>query len=100
MIEQNAGERLGIGEESVERAGGQRGEGFVGRGEDGEVRVLGANGVERIVEISLEGEEKTKSDPMDWYRFFRDWRMEWWKSIGLGGENLILLLAFLAECRG
>lgn len=38
----------------------------------------------------LEGEEKTKSDPMDWYRFFRDWRMEWWKSIGLGGENLIL----------
>ncbi len=25
-----------------------------------------------------------------WYAFWRDWRMEWWKSIGLGGDNLIL----------
>jgi glycyl-tRNA synthetase len=38
----------------------------------------------------LEGDEKTTADPLAWYRFFRDWRMEWWKSIGLGGENLIL----------
>ncbi|MDX9912264.1 MAG: glycine--tRNA ligase [Phycisphaerales bacterium] len=26
----------------------------------------------------------------DWYRFWRDFRMEWWQSIGLEGENLIL----------
>ncbi len=26
----------------------------------------------------------------DWYAFWRDWRMEWWKSLGLAGENLIL----------
>jgi glycyl-tRNA synthetase len=26
----------------------------------------------------------------DWYIFWRDFRMEWWKSIGLAGENLIL----------
>jgi glycyl-tRNA synthetase len=38
----------------------------------------------------LEGDEKTKADPMAWYAFWRDWRMEWWKSIGLGGDNLIL----------
>jgi glycyl-tRNA synthetase len=25
-----------------------------------------------------------------WYQFWRDFRMEWWKSIGLAGENLIL----------
>ncbi|MBI4817163.1 MAG: glycine--tRNA ligase [Deltaproteobacteria bacterium] len=25
-----------------------------------------------------------------WYEFWRDFRMEWWKSIGLAGENLIL----------
>lgn len=25
-----------------------------------------------------------------WYKFWRDFRMEWWKSIGLAGENLIL----------
>ncbi len=25
-----------------------------------------------------------------WYAFWRDFRMEWWKSIGLAGENLIL----------
>jgi glycyl-tRNA synthetase len=38
----------------------------------------------------LEGDEKAKVDPLDWYRFWRDWRMEWWKSLGLGGDNLIL----------
>jgi glycyl-tRNA synthetase len=26
----------------------------------------------------------------DWYAFWRDFRMDWWKSIGLAGENLIL----------
>ena len=26
----------------------------------------------------------------DWYAFWRDWRMEWWKSLGLAGSNLIL----------
>jgi glycyl-tRNA synthetase len=26
----------------------------------------------------------------DWYTFWRDFRMEWWKSIGLAGDNLIL----------
>jgi glycyl-tRNA synthetase len=31
-----------------------------------------------------------ESQAMDWYAFWRDWRMEWWKSIGLGGENIIL----------
>jgi glycyl-tRNA synthetase len=25
-----------------------------------------------------------------WYKFWRDWRMNWWKSIGLQGENLVL----------
>lgn len=25
-----------------------------------------------------------------WYRFFRDWRLAWWKSIGLASENLRL----------
>ncbi len=25
-----------------------------------------------------------------WYKFWRDFRMDWWKSIGLAGENLIL----------
>ncbi|GJQ28908.1 MAG: glycine--tRNA ligase [Phycisphaerae bacterium] len=25
-----------------------------------------------------------------WYAFWRDFRMEWWKSLGLAGENLIL----------
>jgi glycyl-tRNA synthetase len=25
-----------------------------------------------------------------WYRFWRDFRMDWWKSLGLAGENLIL----------
>jgi glycyl-tRNA synthetase len=26
----------------------------------------------------------------DWYKFWRDFRMEWWKAIGLAGDNLIL----------
>ena len=26
----------------------------------------------------------------EWYAFWRDFRMDWWKSIGLAGENLIL----------
>jgi glycyl-tRNA synthetase len=25
-----------------------------------------------------------------WYKFWRDFRMDWWKSLGLAGENLIL----------
>ena len=29
-------------------------------------------------------------DSQDWYRFWRDFRMAWWESIGLAGENLIL----------
>jgi len=31
-----------------------------------------------------------ESDALAWYAYWRDWRMEWWKSIGLAGENLIL----------
>ncbi|MBL0922164.1 MAG: glycine--tRNA ligase [Phycisphaerales bacterium] len=31
-----------------------------------------------------------ESDAMAWYTFWRDFRMEWWKSIGLAGDNLIL----------
>ena len=38
----------------------------------------------------LEGAEKDTCGPLDWYRFFRDWRMAWWQSIGLSSENLIL----------
>jgi len=30
------------------------------------------------------------SESKAWYEFWRDWRMSWWESIGLGGENLIL----------
>ncbi len=30
------------------------------------------------------------SESQDWYKFWRDFRMEWWQSIGLNGENLIL----------
>jgi glycyl-tRNA synthetase len=29
-------------------------------------------------------------DSFEWYKFWRDFRMEWWQSIGLAGENLIL----------
>ena len=31
-----------------------------------------------------------ESEAMAWYAFWRDWRMEWWKSLGLAGDNLIL----------
>jgi len=30
------------------------------------------------------------SESQHWYKFWRDFRMEWWKSIGLAGDNLIL----------
>jgi glycyl-tRNA synthetase len=30
------------------------------------------------------------SESQEWYRFWRDFRMEWWQSIGLAGENLRL----------
>jgi len=30
------------------------------------------------------------SESVEWYKFWRDFRMEWWKSIGLAGDNLIL----------
>jgi len=30
------------------------------------------------------------SESRAWYEFWRDFRMEWWKTIGLAGENLIL----------
>ncbi|MBL8764749.1 MAG: glycine--tRNA ligase [Phycisphaerae bacterium] len=29
-------------------------------------------------------------ESMAWYTFWRDFRMDWWKSLGLAGENLIL----------
>jgi glycyl-tRNA synthetase len=29
-------------------------------------------------------------ESQEWYKFWRDFRMEWWQSIGLKGENLIL----------
>ncbi|MCL4220080.1 MAG: glycine--tRNA ligase [Phycisphaerales bacterium] len=29
-------------------------------------------------------------ESQEWYRFWRDFRMEWWQSIGLRGDNLIL----------
>jgi glycyl-tRNA synthetase len=31
-----------------------------------------------------------ESQARDWYAFWRDWRMEWWQSLGLAGENLQL----------
>lgn len=31
-----------------------------------------------------------ESEAMAWYTFWRDFRMEWWKAIGLAGDNLIL----------
>lgn len=31
-----------------------------------------------------------ESEAMQWYAFWRDWRMEWWRSIGLAGDNLVL----------
>jgi glycyl-tRNA synthetase len=30
------------------------------------------------------------SESRQWYAFWRDFRMEWWKSIGLAGDNLVL----------
>ncbi|MFA6043790.1 MAG: glycine--tRNA ligase [Phycisphaerales bacterium] len=30
------------------------------------------------------------SESFEWYKFWRDFRMQWWQSIGLAGENLIL----------
>jgi glycyl-tRNA synthetase len=29
-------------------------------------------------------------ESLAWYQFWRDFRMDWWKAIGLAGENLIL----------
>jgi len=29
-------------------------------------------------------------ESLEWYKFWRDFRMEWWQAIGLAGENLIL----------
>lgn len=29
-------------------------------------------------------------ESVEWYKFWRDFRMEWWKAIGLAGDNLIL----------
>lgn len=29
-------------------------------------------------------------DSVAWYRFWRDFRMDWWRSLGLAGENLLL----------
>jgi len=31
-----------------------------------------------------------ESEARDWYAFWRDWRMAWWKGLGLAGENLRL----------
>ncbi|MCC6660328.1 MAG: glycine--tRNA ligase [Phycisphaerales bacterium] len=31
-----------------------------------------------------------ESEALDWFSFWRKWRMEWWESIGLAGENLRL----------
>lgn len=30
------------------------------------------------------------SESVEWYTFWRDFRMDWWKAIGLAGDNLIL----------
>ncbi len=30
------------------------------------------------------------SESEQWYRFWRDFRMEWWQAIGLAGDNLLL----------
>jgi glycyl-tRNA synthetase len=30
------------------------------------------------------------SESVEWYKFWRDFRMQWWQSIGLAGDNLIL----------
>ena len=31
-----------------------------------------------------------ESEAREWYAFWRDWRMSWWQSLGLAGENLQL----------
>jgi glycyl-tRNA synthetase len=31
-----------------------------------------------------------ESEAVAWYRFWRDWRMQWWQGLGLAGENLQL----------
>ncbi|MEO0511613.1 MAG: glycine--tRNA ligase [Planctomycetota bacterium] len=31
-----------------------------------------------------------EDDAAAWYAFWRDWRMEWWRGLGLAGDNLIL----------
>jgi len=31
-----------------------------------------------------------ESQAREWYKFWRDWRMAWWQSLGLAGENLQL----------
>src|SRR4029434_11170493 len=28
------------------------------------------------------------SEARDWYAFWRDWRMAWWRSLGLASDNL------------
>jgi len=34
--------------------------------------------------------QKGRATTRDWYEFWRDWRMEWWRSIGLAGDSLQL----------
>ena len=29
-------------------------------------------------------------DAKDWYAFWRDWRLQWWRGLGLAGDNLVL----------
>jgi glycyl-tRNA synthetase len=29
-----------------------------------------------------------ESEAREWYKFWRDWRLAWWQSLGLAGENL------------
>ncbi|HEV8244196.1 MAG TPA: glycine--tRNA ligase, partial [Polyangiaceae bacterium] len=31
-----------------------------------------------------------ESEALGWYAFWRDWRLSWWRSLGLAGENLQL----------
>ena len=37
------------------------------------------------IEFFCHREESSK-----WYEFWRDWRMQWWESLGLAGSNLLL----------
>jgi glycyl-tRNA synthetase len=45
--------------------------------------------------------EKDEPTIRDWYEFWRDFRIEWWRSIGLGGDNLRLREhdEFLTTCK-